>query len=133
MDEEALIRTLEAGTVPDGGLPHADHVRMAWYCLRRQPLLLALSRVRNALQRAAAGRGQPERYHETITVAFVLVIADRLADARELSWDAFAARNPDLLDWKPSVLARFYTEETLDSERARQVFVPPDRVVGPSA
>jgi hypothetical protein len=36
--------------------------------------------------------------------------------------------HPDLLAWKPSVLeARYYREETLWSDRARQTFVLPDR------
>lgn len=47
----------------------------------------------------------PGLYHETITVAFVLIIAERLGDARDLAWTDFAASNPDLLVWKPSVLA----------------------------
>jgi hypothetical protein len=127
MNEEALIQALESGEIPPGGLPHADHVRLAWYCLRQQPLLTALSRVRHVLQCAAAAAGRPERYHETVTVGFVLLIAERLAGARELSWDVFAVRNPDLLAWTPSLLARFYTEETLASERSRTVFVMPDR------
>jgi hypothetical protein len=127
MDEEALIQTLEAGRIPEGGLPHAAHVRLAWHCLRQQPLLLALSRVRHALRCAAAAAGRPERYHETVTVGYVLLIADRLADARHLSWELFAARNQDLLVDKPSLLARFYTDETLASEQARTVFVAPDR------
>ena len=34
---------------------------------------------------------------------------------------------PDLLAWKPSALDRLYTPETLASDRARRVFVMPDR------
>ena len=45
------------------------------------------------------------------------------------SVEAFAARHPDLLSWKPSILDRYYRDETLWSERARQTFVMPDRLV----
>jgi hypothetical protein len=45
-------------------------------------------------------------------------------------WPAFAARNGDLLAWKPSVLeSRYYREETLWSARARETFVLPDRAL----
>jgi hypothetical protein len=50
-----------------------------------------LYRFRAALQRFAAGKGRPERYHETITIALLLLIADRRGDAGE-TWEEFAAR-----------------------------------------
>jgi hypothetical protein len=133
MDEEALLQLLEAGKLPERGLPHADHVRLAWYCLRQQPVLSALSRIRNALLQAARGAGRPERYHETMTVGYVLIIAERLGNARDAPWEVFAASNPDLLTSEPSVLARFYTRETLESDQARKAFVMPDRDVRQAA
>ena len=64
---------------------------------------------------------------ETITVAYMLLIAERLDGARHLTWAEFAHRNGDLLERQPSILARYYTEATLASDRARRVFVMPDR------
>ena len=46
------------------------------------------------------------------------------------SWDDFAARNADLLTWRPSVLSSYYRDETLRSDLARRVFVLPDRAAG---
>ena len=45
-----------------------------------------------------------------------------------VTWDAFSSRNPDLLSWAPSVLDRYYRKETLQSTRARRIFVLPDRL-----
>ena len=71
----------------------------------------------------------PHRGIETITVSFVLLINERLArDEAGASWAVFAAANPDLLSWKPSVLDRYYTKDTLDSAHARRGFVMPDRL-----
>ena len=44
------------------------------------------------------------------------------------TWEQFAARNPELLTWKPSILDRYYTPDTLASDAARRAFVLPDRV-----
>jgi hypothetical protein len=44
-----------------------------------------------------------------------------------LDWEEFARANPDLLTWRPSVLDRYYTPETLGSELARSVFLLPER------
>ena len=49
--------------------------------------------------------------------------------AGEESWEDFAAGNPDLLTWNPSILDHYYEKETLSSDRARRIFVLPDRRV----
>ena len=106
MTDEELMRDFEAGQAPDGGFHHEQHVRVAWNYLKAHPLPEALARFCSALKGFAQSQGAPGLYHETITVAFVLLINERLADEAQASWDAFAAVNPDLLAWKPSVLDR---------------------------
>ncbi len=131
MDDEALIRTFEAGDMPEGGFHHPDHVRVAWWYLRRHPLPEAIAIFSERLRRFAAARGTPEMYHETITIGFVLLISERLdgaGAASALPWPDFAERHADLLDWNPSILERYYTPDTLWSERARRTFVMPDRL-----
>jgi len=123
MTDEELMRAFETRTLED--FPHELHVRMAWCYLRRDPILIALPRFRADLRRFAAAKGAPERYHETITIAFMLLIAERLGAARDAAWDEFAARNPDLLRRQPSALTAFYPDEVLASARARDVFVLP--------
>ena len=125
MTDDELVRGFESGDLPTDAFTHAEHVRVGWWYLKQDPILLAIARFRTALQRYATGKGKPERYHETITIAYLLLIAERLAGARDLSWPEFATRNPDLLQWSPSILAQFYADEVLASERARQVFVLP--------
>lgn len=127
MTDETLLCAFEAGEVPEGGFGHAEHVRVAWWYLRRLPLPEALDRFRTGLRRFAEARGKPERYHETITTAYVLLIEERLASCgRVLPWDAFASRNADLLSWNPSILDRYYRPGTLRGDLARRTFVPPD-------
>ncbi len=129
MTDEELVASFEAATRPASDFPHREHVRVAWWYVRRYPLHEAIGRFAAGLQRFASAHGVPGLYHETITVAFLLVVADRLDDdARRLTWTDFSARHADLLAWKPSVLDRYYTEGTLWSDRARRQFVMPDRV-----
>jgi hypothetical protein len=131
MDDASLVRLFEAGEMPADGFHHRDHVRVAWWYLREAPLPDALIRFAGGLKRFAVAQGKPDLYHETITTAYVLLINERLDDdGRALPWDEFAARNVDLLMWKPSVLARYYRGETLSSARAKRTFVMPDRLEG---
>ena len=118
----------EAGRMPPGGFPHPAHVRMAWIYLRRYPLETAIARFSSALRRFAAAQGEPGRYHETITAAYVVLIHDRLARTTAADWNTFAANHPDLLVWKPSVLDAHYSPDILWSDRARDTFLPPDRM-----
>ena len=73
--------------------------------------------------------GKPGLYHETVTWAYLLLIHERMARGPESEdFEAFAARNQDLLAWRPSILDRYYRPETLQSDLARRVFVLPDRL-----
>ena len=127
MAETEFVQRFEDCTLPNGAFHHRDHVRLAWLYLRRYPALEALTRFAEGLKRFAAAHGHPGLYHETITWAFLFLIRERIAD--EETWEEFAANNPDLLTWNPSALDRYYEKETLFSDRARRIFVLPDRRV----
>jgi hypothetical protein len=126
--DEELVAGFEKAALGEGEFPHAAHVRVAWWYLRRHPLPEALGRFCNGLRRFAAAKGVPQRYHETMTVAYMLLIAERMDDGRDLPWPRFAERNGDLLVRSPSILDRYYTEAMLASARARRSFVMPDRI-----
>jgi len=129
MTHHTLIASFESGRMPPAGFHHHEHVCVAWSYLRRYPLLEALERFRTGLRGFAAAQGKPDLYHETITTAYVLLINERMdAGPADADWDAFARLNADLLTWRPSVLDRYYRTETLASDRARRVFVMPDRL-----
>ena len=130
MSDEELIRAFESTELPAGQFTHAAHVRAGWWYLRHAPLPEALDRFITALRRYATSLGAVEKYHETITVAFMLLIAERLDGAAHLPWPEFAERNPDLLARTPSVLATYYSDAVLSSERAKRSFVMPDRPNG---
>ena len=125
MTDTEFIRSFEEGTLPNSDFHHRDHVRLAWLYLEKYPALEALARFTDGLKRFAAAHGHPGLYHETITWAYLFLIHERKAGPRDETWEEFAARNPDLLGWNPSILDRYYDRETLFSERARQVFVMP--------
>ncbi len=130
MTDDALLARFEALDLPEGGFHHRDHVRLTWTYLRRFPVPEVLSRLSAGLAALARAKGKPGKYHETVTWAFIFLVHERMARAgRDGAWDDFAAANPDLLDWQDSVLRRFYREETLRSDLAREVFVLPDRGV----
>jgi hypothetical protein len=127
ISDAALVEGFLDTSLSTDAFHHAQHVRCAWLFVRRHGMPAALSAFPAALRRFADAKGATRLYHETITWAFLLLIHERQERTQAADWPAFAAANADLLTWKPSVLDRLYTPETLASDFARGTFVMPDR------
>jgi hypothetical protein len=68
--------------------------------------------------------GKPQAFHQTITIAFLSLIAERFDSGDYLDFDAFARANAELLD--KSALARWYPAERLATDAARRTFLLPE-------
>jgi hypothetical protein len=123
--ETDLLREFEAGRVDPAHFPHRDHVRVGFELLERHPFPEALLHLARGLRRLAARAGRPEVYHETITAAFLALIAERRSCARHASWNDFAVQNPDL--FRKELLEEFYDVSVLRSPQARATFILPRR------
>jgi hypothetical protein len=127
MSDEEFLEGFEACTLPAGTFHHREHVKVVWLYLHRYPLLETINRFSESLKRFATANGKPNLYHETITWAYAFLINERMGrNGRAQSWEEFVARNPDLFDWKNSILKSYYNDETLRSDFARATFVFPD-------
>jgi len=128
MTDRQLLEQFESGTLEP--FHHADHVHVAFAYLNKYPAAEALARFSSGLKHFAALHGKPNLYHETITWAYLCLIRQRMADRGPDTWEAFAEANPDLLLWKDGILHRYYRQGTLESARARRMFVFPDKPCG---
>lgn len=128
MTDQQLIDAFMDGSLPPESLGHAEHVRLVWADLHRHTLATVLERQTEGLRRFTQRHGADEKFHMTITWAFVLLVHQRLEHCgQDLSWEDFAALNADLLTYHPSPLTVYYKPQTLGSELARRAFVLPDR------
>jgi hypothetical protein len=123
-----LLEGFVSTALPADQFHHEQHVRVAWLFVRHYGMPAALGAFTAAIKRFADAKGAHGLYHETITWAFLLIIAERLARAPAHDWDTFAADNADLLSWKPSILDRYYSKGLLASALAHTTFVMPDLV-----
>jgi hypothetical protein len=128
MDENALLASFIDTTLPADQFHHHQHMHVAWLFVRTHGMPAALGEFATAIRRFADAKGATGLYHETITWAFLLLIAERDARQPAASWETFANANDDLLQWKPSILDRYYSKELLASDLARRTFVMPDLV-----
>ena len=120
--DDELAR-FEAGEINPEGFSHREHVRMAFELLRQSSFTEAAARFAAGLKHLVRRAGRPQAYHETMTVAFLALIAERMVGAAAPTFEAFEAAHPEVFD--KSLLGRWYAPEILNSASARATFVLP--------
>jgi hypothetical protein len=78
MTDDEFLAAFEACRLPRDHWTHEAHVRMAWLYLREMRLEEVIATVRGGIRRYNASHGNTEGYHETITVAYLVLIDSRL-------------------------------------------------------
>ncbi len=113
LNDDEFVRAFESCELSPDLFHHRDHIRLARIYLDRLGAAAAIERFRAAIIRFAAHNCVSDKYHETITIAWMrLVIA--------------ASEDDDALFDKKHI-ERFYSPELLATEEARSSFVEPDR------
>ncbi len=122
-DDDAALDGFLGGRQSSGDFRHRDHVRAAYGMLGRYSFAEAAHLYARELRAIATRAGRPGAYHETITLAFLSLIAEHRCVRRFDTFDQFADANPELLD--KTTLLRWYAPERLESEAARRTFLLP--------
>ena len=84
----------------------------------------AVDLVSRGIQRTARYAEAPQKYHATVSRAWVELVAHHTAEFAGGDFDMFADHNRALLDRR--LLTRFYRSSTLASTRAKAGWVEPD-------
>jgi hypothetical protein len=126
------MRTFEqmmtAATAPGAGFDHRSHVRLTWLAVREAGMPAAIALVSDGLRRTARYAGVPQKYHHTVSRAWVELVAHHAREGFD-DFEEFAGHNPALLDKR--LLSRFYRSSTLAGQAARIGWVEPDRAPFP--
>jgi hypothetical protein len=118
---EALLAQVMA-TAPRFG--HREHVHLTWLAVRRCGVPAAIDLVSDGIQRTARYAGAPQKYHATVSRAWVELVGHHAAEHGEGDFAAFAGHHTALLDKR--LLTRFYRPATLASPQAKTGWVEPD-------
>jgi hypothetical protein len=123
MSDDDFLTGFEAGTLTE--LPHRSHVRLACLYLDRYGQAEALDLLMAGLRRFAAAKGKADKFHHTMTRAWLeLIVAARRSYPGVSDVDALIAVCPALATTR--ALARYYSDDVLSSATARADWVPPD-------
>jgi hypothetical protein len=120
-----FVEAFENCTLRPENFHHADHVRLAWLYLNQFDGVEAEQRFREGLVKLAAHFGVPEKFHLTMTLAWLRAVQERIVPEEETSFEDWIAGHPELLD--KNLLLDYYSKERLSSLEARANWLEPDR------
>lgn len=120
LNDAEFLHAVESLQLPLDQFRHADHLRLAWIELHRVPFDRAVDSVRAKIRHFAAHHQKSHIYHETITIAWVALLATH----SERTFEEFLGANSHRLN--AGLLHNFWSPESLSSESAREAWLAPD-------
>lgn len=103
---------------------HREHLHLTWLAVRRFGVAAAVDLVSDGIRRTARYAGAPQKYHATVSRAWVELVGFHVAEGGADDFRRFLDQHPALLDKR--LLTHFYRSPTLASARARTGWVEPD-------
>ncbi|WP_051755849.1 hypothetical protein [Kitasatospora purpeofusca] len=103
---------------------HREHVHLTWLAVRRFGTPAAVGLVSDGIRRTARYAGAPQKYHATVSRAWVELVGHHAAEHDGDDFTTFADQHPALLDKR--LLTRFYRPATLAGPQAKAGWVEPD-------
>lgn len=126
LDDQTFISQFEACTLDPTHFDHRGHIRLGWLYTTKNSLPVAISKTCDGIQRYAGSLGADDKFHYTLTEAFVRLIAFRQAARPTASFDQFLDQNADLVDNALPLIQQHYSEALLETSEAKIRSVTPD-------
>lgn len=125
MDDQKFLDDFEDGRFAAESFTHQAHIRLAYLYLSRGPFLEACIAMRDSLQEFSARIGKRGLYHETITIAFMSIVNERMSRHPDDGWRQLIAAYPELCD--KDILTRYLAPDILNSPKARTALLLSER------
>lgn len=126
LEDRRYLESFESFTLKATTFHHRQHLRIAYVLIVEFGLEGAFTRLKSGLLRLLVHLGVgTEKYHETITYAWLLAVNHFMHTSRHAStFDEFLGDNAILLD--SGIMNTHYSKELLQTAEARATFVEPD-------
>jgi phosphinothricin acetyltransferase len=124
--DAAFLDSFLKRTVPREEWTHRAHLRFAWLTLRTHGLAEAHAYTREHIQRYNEVVGARIGYHDTITRAYLILMAARMSAGTARSFDDFERSNADLFTPGLASVLAHYSPARLWTDEAKASFCAPD-------
>ncbi len=123
--DQDFLRAFEELSFPAELFHHREHIRVAWLYLKSTDASRAAELMSEGIRRFANHHGATQKYHHTVTLAWMRLVAAALAETpEEHVFERFLSAHPELKD--TNLLAKYYSKELLQSAAAREGWLEPD-------
>ena len=125
LNDAEFVDAFEKSVLRPEWFHHADHVRLAWLYVTQHDYAAAEKRFHEGLVKLAAHFGVPEKFHFTMTMAWLRAVQVRIAGNGETSFVRWIGNHLELLD--RDFLLNYYSKDRLAGAEARAGWLDPDR------
>jgi hypothetical protein len=123
--DEDFLRAFEDLSFPADLFHRREHIQVAWLYLKSADASRAAERMSEGIRRFANHHGATQKYHHTLTLAWMRLVAAALVETPEgYTFGQFITAHPQLKD--ANLLAKYYSKELLQTAAAREAWVEPD-------
>ena len=123
--DEDFLRAFEDLSFPADGFHHREHIRVAWLYLKSSDATRAAESMAAGVRRFANHHGATQKYHHTLTLAWMRLVAAALVETPEgHDFAKFLAEHAELGD--KDLLKKYYSADLLQTNTAREDWVEPD-------
>jgi hypothetical protein len=125
MSDDAVLQAFEECQLDPGKFHHADHIRLAWLCIRHRGVRQAETLLLEGIRKMAQNAGVPQKFHYTTTIAWARLVAAACCESDSCdSFYEWIKSHPKLLD--RYLLKEHYSAGKLESSQARCGWLDPD-------
>src|SRR5258708_30535173 len=123
--DEDFLRAFEDLSFPADQFHHREHLRVACLYLKSSDATRAAERMTAGIRRFANHHGATQKYHQTLTLFWMRLVAAALAETLEgCAFEELLAAHPTICD--KNLPAKYYSQALLQSSAAREGWVEPD-------
>jgi hypothetical protein len=122
--DDSFMRLVEEVLTLGNGFGHREHLFLAWKYLRLGDTETAEHRMCEAIRHVTALHGEPDKYHETLTLAWTRMVAAHTRIIGRSSFEELLDDFPDLMNRR--LPERHWTGDLLWSDEARRAWREPD-------
>ena len=120
-----FLRAFENLSFPADQFHHREHLRVAWLYLKSSDATRAAERMSAGIRRFANHHGAKEKYHHTLTLFWMRLVAAALVETPEgCAFEEFLAAHAELCD--KDLPSQYYSQDLLRAPAARDGWVEPD-------
>ena len=126
LSDEQFAEAFKNCTLPPSLFSHEAHLRLAWIHLKKDDLETAITTICDQLTAFVNHVGARDKYHKTLTVAAVKIVAHFMQRFSGNKFFDFIVQCPELKTNFKDLIKSHYSFDIFNSEQAKMDYLEPN-------